>query len=331
MLTLHSDLENAIQHTLSRIESIQPGTELFDNAMNEAATAQLHNATQRIHTGGIVGDGSDIGQYSAAPIYVNPEKSPVAFSPLGKTGNAAFAKSGRPHLTRYFDGGYRAWREQIGLPADRVVLSLRGDLRDGLSVIQTGRGYGLGWADESLCRIARSLEDKYGKRIWSPTEQERAEIVRVMKEKLLCGEKASAAIGCDTISNLTSNDTLTVYLSPYGSGYLSGNNSSGDLQKGEQFNGPIGSQLTGAFLGFGWVTVSTTDSATPITINAYNESAGAPDTVITSTTVTLAQIAAAVTAQTELYVSFPAAPTLTANGFFISVVLPTTAVIPWSC
>ena len=72
----------------------------------------------------------------------------------------------------------------MGLTADRVVLTLRGDLRDGLSVIRTSSGYGLGWRDANLYELSQRLEERYGKKIWSPTADEKAAIINIISEKL---------------------------------------------------------------------------------------------------------------------------------------------------
>ena len=72
----------------------------------------------------------------------------------------------------------------MGLTTDRVVLTLRGDLRDGLSVIRTQNGYGLGWDDANLYNLSQKLEERYGKKIWSPTADEKAAIVNTIREKL---------------------------------------------------------------------------------------------------------------------------------------------------
>lgn len=184
MLTIHSNTDVTVGHILARLKAIQPGGAVFDKAINEAADTQLKSTVQRIHVNGTASDGSVIGQYSAMPIYVNPKNSPSSFQPVGKTGRAVFAKTGQPHLTRYFDQGYKDYRQQIGLAADKVVLTLRGDLRDGLSVIQTPNGYGLGWSDEGLYDLSQKLEQRYGKKIWSPTADEKAVIVKIISEKL---------------------------------------------------------------------------------------------------------------------------------------------------
>jgi hypothetical protein len=184
MLTIHSNTDATVGHILARLKAIQPGGPVYDKAMHEAADTQLRSTVQRIHANGTASDGSVIGQYSATPIYVNPKNSPSSFQPVGKTGKTTFAKTGQPHLTRYFDQGYKDYRQQIGLAADRVVLTLRGDLRDGLAVIQTPNGYGLGWSDEGLYELSQKLEQRYGKKIWSPTAEERAAIVKGISEKL---------------------------------------------------------------------------------------------------------------------------------------------------
>lgn len=174
MLSISSNSSAVFDDISRRLSAIGPS---LDTALQVAADGQLSLCTDRIHTRGIASDGTDIGQYSSTPIYVNPKNSPAPFQPAGKTGKTVFAKSGQPHLTRYFDQGYRQYREEVGLSADRVVLTLRGDLRDGLSVIKTSAGYGLGWSDESLYDLSQYLEKKYAKPIWAPTAGERCLIV----------------------------------------------------------------------------------------------------------------------------------------------------------
>ena len=181
MLSIHSNITSVVDHIHSRLQLIKPGGAIYDKAMNEAAETQLRSTTQRIHVTGTASDDSVIGQYSTSPIYVNPKNSPTSFQLVGKTGKTNFARTGQPHLTRYFDQGYKNYRQQIGLTADKVVLTLRGDLRDGLSVIRTTKGYGLGWSDAHLYELSQKLEQRYGKKIWSPTAQEKSAIVKSIR------------------------------------------------------------------------------------------------------------------------------------------------------
>lgn len=133
---------------------------------------------------------------------------------------------------------------------------------------------------------------------------------------------ANPVVSCDTLTNLTSRDTLGILY--FGGSLLSGNNTYGDMEKAEHFRGPQGSVLTGAFVGFGYVSILPSDTSSPVTINAYSDSAGAPGATIATATVTLGQIAAAINSQTEVYVTFTSPPTLTSQSFYVSVVLPTT-------
>ena len=184
MLSIHSNLTSVVDHIHSRLQQIKPGGAVYDKAMNEAADTQLRTSAQRIHASGTASDGSVIGRYSTSPIYVNPKNSPSTLQPVGKTGKTNFARTGQPHLTRYFDQGYKDYRQQMGLAADKVVLTLRGELREGLSVIRTSTGYGLGWTDASLYELSQRLEERYGKKIWSPTTQEKAAIVKIISKEL---------------------------------------------------------------------------------------------------------------------------------------------------
>ena len=185
MLSIHTNINTIINSKLTQLREIQPGGAVYDAAMHEAADTQLRNITQRIHTDGQASDGSDIGQYSIKPRYMNPQHSPVAFQPVGKTGRDTFIKSGKPHLTKYFDQGYRAFREEVGLASDKVVLTLSGALRDGLMVMPAAGGYTLGWSDAALYDLSQALETKYTKPIWAATTDERAEMVKCVREGMM--------------------------------------------------------------------------------------------------------------------------------------------------
>jgi hypothetical protein len=184
LLTLHSNTDAILSQILNRVHSIQPGGAVYDTAMHAAIDTQLTSCVKRIHTDGQASDGSDIGQYSTTPMYVNPLKSPASFPPLGKTGRDTFIKSGKPHLTKYFDAGYRAYRQEIGLSADKVVLTLSGELRDGLMVMPAQGSYTIGWQDEELYKLAQMLESRYAKPIWAATTAERAEMVKAVSDRV---------------------------------------------------------------------------------------------------------------------------------------------------
>jgi hypothetical protein len=176
MISATSNAENILAGLHERLQALMPGGEVMEHGMQAAAGEQLALCLDRIHTRGTASDGSDIGHYSSTPMYANPERYHASFSPVGKTGRSTFVKSGQPHRTRYFDQGYRAFREAMGLPSDKVVLTLSGALRDGLTVIKTGSGYGLGWDNAELHALAQQLEQRYGQPIWPPTAGEQQQI-----------------------------------------------------------------------------------------------------------------------------------------------------------
>ena len=184
MLSFKTNITEIINRKIERLTAIMPGGEVYDQALHTSTDGQLTACVERIHTQGRASDGSDIGQYSTSPTYINPAKSPTGFEAAGKGGKTVFARSGKPHLTRYFAEGYKQYRAQIGLPSDHVTLTLRGDLRDGLTVIKTEAGYGLGWPDAALRDLADALESKYAKKIWASTEEERSAMVEQITESV---------------------------------------------------------------------------------------------------------------------------------------------------
>jgi hypothetical protein len=184
MLTLHSNGNAVIAGIQDRMRAIQPGGKVYEAAMQEAADGQHQACVQRIHVMGKASDGSDIGQYSTAPMYVNPKNSPGSFQPMGKAGKDTFTSTGKPHLTKYFEQGYRQYREETGLSSDKVLLVLRGGLRDGIKVKSVSQGYTLCWDSEELSQLADALEKKYGKAIWAATHTERLEILRIIAKQM---------------------------------------------------------------------------------------------------------------------------------------------------
>jgi hypothetical protein len=146
----------------------------------------------------------------------------------------------------------------------------------------------------------------------------------------------SVAQTCDTLFNLVSPlDTPTYYFGSVtgapDSGYISGNNIYGDLQKAEEFSAAVGDTLTSAFIDFAIVAVNPGDSDKTVTILAYDSTGagGAPGNAFDSAKITYRQITQAVTLINS-QTAFAAVPVsfnnhvLPTSGFYISVVLPDT-------
>ncbi len=143
------------------------------------------------------------------------------------------------------------------------------------------------------------------------------------------------ALSCDTIFNMLATDTPEIWTfndNQGDFGFLAGNNSYGDQAKAEEFTAPAGNNVTGAYVFFSVATINAADSNTTIAVNVYDTTGtgGSPGNILATTNITLASIAAQVTAVgtlqqlVPLYVPFYSAPAVTTGNFFIGVVLPTT-------
>lgn len=124
-----------------------------------------------------------------------------------------------------------------------------------------------------------------------------------------------------SITNVSDSSGANLYVIADQNGYMSGNNSSGDLRKAEFFakdslknkNAIVNVQVR-----FGYAT-GHVDSL--ITVEIYSEKDGYPDTVMASSTQSLGSIIDEVNSWT----SFAFDTVLVDTNFFVSVVLPTAA------
>jgi PKD repeat protein len=144
---------------------------------------------------------------------------------------------------------------------------------------------------------------------------------------------------CDTFADINlAVDTPTYYSWQSPSvGYASGNgeisNNSTlypELGTAEEFTAGAGDSVTMAAIAFSYVTIKSTDSANLVKVYVYDGSSGTPGAAIDSASLSLAQIATAVTATntaqqiTPNFVSFTHGAALPSSNFFIGVIYPTT-------
>ncbi len=128
---------------------------------------------------------------------------------------------------------------------------------------------------------------------------------------------------CDTLQNTTALDTLALYTLG-ANGYLSGNNSYGDLAKAEFYTNTQSINVNGAFFLFGRGVVN---GAGSITANVWDASGagGTPGAVpvATSAAVNISTIIQAVNNNFQyIYIPFTTPPTITGN-FYVGFTLPT--------
>ncbi|OJV28456.1 MAG: hypothetical protein BGO32_06430 [Bacteroidetes bacterium 37-13] len=129
--------------------------------------------------------------------------------------------------------------------------------------------------------------------------------------------------GCDTLMNVPNDTTAGVYSYPFGTGYLSGNNSDGDLAKAERFVNNTTKTVSGAY--FGLIGKSASPGTKTVTFAVWDNSGtgGSPGASPLATgTFPLSQLLNP--NGTLAYVPFNTSPTVTSN-FYVGVILPTTA------
>jgi len=130
---------------------------------------------------------------------------------------------------------------------------------------------------------------------------------------------------CDTVFNVTNIDTPEVFIFGQGqSGYLAGNNSYGDEAKAEKFYAAPGNELGGGIVFFSVVTINPGDSTKKVYVNLWDTTGagGSPGNVIATDSISLRQIAVAVTqvntnhALYPTYVNFSPSYHLISGSFF---------------
>ncbi len=132
--------------------------------------------------------------------------------------------------------------------------------------------------------------------------------------------------GCDTLDNISATDTAVYYLVPgaLGSGYVSGNNSFGDLAKAEFYTNSQTRQVTGAYYLFARAVVNGTGSIQACIWDASGTGGSPGTTPLVSVPVNISTIIANIASQSYTFVNFPSPPTVTGN-FYAGFILPTGA------
>lgn len=148
----------------------------------EVLLALRASNVNRVHNQGKAVDETEIGKYSVKPMYINPNNSPNKFSGKGKYGESKF-KNGNEHKTRYFEDGYKGFRNINGRDTSKVNLQLTGSLKEAFQIFEQGNEISLGFED-AKSEIRKGLEKKYGKQIWGITNQDN-ETINLITERYL--------------------------------------------------------------------------------------------------------------------------------------------------
>lgn len=169
----------ALENLLARLRALAFVVGMEETAFRVSTAASIRVLAamkRRIFTDGIATDGSQIGQYSTNSFYQNPNKllgvSIAGLKPEGKNGNAVF-KNGKPHKTKYLALGYQQLREAAGRQSDYVDLNFSGSMSGALQFGARGNVSVIGFINEEAAQIMADNEERFGKEIVTPTEEER--------------------------------------------------------------------------------------------------------------------------------------------------------------
>ena len=141
-------------------------------AFGVAVSGTHADVSKRIFVEGMASDGSQIGQYNSTdPIYVNPNASPVKFTPEGKPGSRVNKQNRR---TKYF-ASYKAFRGAIGRETAFVNLQLTNllqlDFNTGLVQVTATKWEAILKNKKNVDK-AEGNEARFGKPIFATTQAE---------------------------------------------------------------------------------------------------------------------------------------------------------------
>ena len=131
----------------------------------------------------------------------------------------------------------------------------------------------------------------------------------------------TASLGCDTLTNIAATDVLNIYATA--NGYVAGWNEYGDISKAESYsNYAPNTHVNGMAVYF--FGVYDGGAGATVDFNLWDDNAGTPNSIIGTTTITLANLNAALTAnsgQGILQVSFPAAVNVGGAPFYCGITM----------
>ncbi len=163
-----------IQHLAKKLEAER------DRILTEASQGLLADMQERIFDDGKASDYSQIGQYSAEPIYVPvpyPQLKNARLKKIGKTGK-------KTKKTQYFGGGYKEFRAKAGREANKVNLDLTGSLRLSMKIADYKGGKVIYLDQKDSVAKARGNEDRFKKAIFEATRQEAEKVNAVIERNV---------------------------------------------------------------------------------------------------------------------------------------------------
>lgn len=168
-----------LENLLTRLRTLSfiVGSDETARRVSIAASIRVLGAMKRrIFTDGLATDGSQIGTYSTNAFYQNPNKligvAASGVKPAGKNGLSTF-KNGKQKKTKYLALGYQQLRELTGRQSDYVDLNFSGSTQGALQFGLRGDLAVIGFVNQEAAEIIAKNEERFGKDIITPSEEER--------------------------------------------------------------------------------------------------------------------------------------------------------------
>lgn len=155
-------------------KSILKDESILTAAIDKAGVALLNAIDRRIFIDGLATNGQRIGTYSTRPMYASPAQYPEF---AGKLRPAKGRKSVK------FPNGYKQFRKKVGRQAARVTLFLTGKLRKSMRFEKLKTRTRVKFA--GFEKRVKQLERRYQTAIFTPTDDEVALFVGIVKKQLL--------------------------------------------------------------------------------------------------------------------------------------------------
>lgn len=150
-----------LQKVLRNLREVRTSSERI---LKTALVSVQSEMVERIHTQGKDSKGSSIGQYSTNPISISKKNQARN---TGKT---------------FFKGGYKEYKNKIGFSGSKVNLENTGQMRQDFSIIDISiTALGLGFKNQLNADKSDWMEDKYDKKIYSPTKKENETAIKVIE------------------------------------------------------------------------------------------------------------------------------------------------------
>lgn len=195
MINYNSNIAVVIKAKLAQIQALKDNP---DPILRTVALAVLPELRQRVHVEGKDSSGGQIGTYSPGYMKIrtgdfqNAGKNDSGFNTKGK--NSIFStKTQQPIKVKPGKQTAGSLRPRYNRTSDtKVILSLTRQMENDMSVVATGKGYGIGYNNPDNLKKARWNEATYKKKI----------LTKLTKEEIALAKKTAIEFTLEYLKTL---------------------------------------------------------------------------------------------------------------------------------